>query len=286
VAGEVIGFGRPRSRRQLSPSTSLARDAGVSKGRELYGLFEARQALRDKGYALVVEGYMDVVALAQAGYANAVATLGTACTADMCRSCFRYTDTGCSASTATLPAAAPRARARAALPHAGDLRTVRFLFPAPEHGPRQLLCANSALGLRGTGDCRRAAVRVSSSNRRRRRRPGTAEGRSRMLAQRRPLWHALPEVTQAPVAAGTGTPRATRAARSRCAVGARRRRAAAAPVAGHGAGPHRAAPAGRRAPENSADLALRLLLRHSDWWQACPPTTTNCCTRWAAATAP
>ena len=42
---------------------------------------EARQALREKGHVLVVEGYMDVVALAQSGLGNAVATLGTACTA-------------------------------------------------------------------------------------------------------------------------------------------------------------------------------------------------------------
>ncbi len=48
------------------------------KGRELYGLYEARMALRRIERLLVVEGYMDVVALAQAGLPNAVATLGTA----------------------------------------------------------------------------------------------------------------------------------------------------------------------------------------------------------------
>jgi DNA primase len=58
-----------------SPETPV-----FSKGHELYGLFEARQAMRDLGYALVTEGYMDVVALSQLGFANAVATLGTACT--------------------------------------------------------------------------------------------------------------------------------------------------------------------------------------------------------------
>jgi DNA primase len=63
-----------------------------SKGRELYGLFEARQALREQGYVLVTEGYMDVVALAQLGFPNAVATLGTACTPDHVQKLFRFTD--------------------------------------------------------------------------------------------------------------------------------------------------------------------------------------------------
>ena len=80
VRGDVIGFGgrvldKGEPKYLNSPETPV-----FHKGQELYGLFEARQGLRAKGYALVVEGYMDVVALAQWGYPNAVATLGTACT--------------------------------------------------------------------------------------------------------------------------------------------------------------------------------------------------------------
>ncbi|MDB5804037.1 MAG: dnaG [Betaproteobacteria bacterium] len=71
--GRVIGAGEPKYLN--SPETPL-----FEKGRELYGLFEARQAIREAGRALVVEGYMDVVALAQHGVGYAVATLGTACT--------------------------------------------------------------------------------------------------------------------------------------------------------------------------------------------------------------
>jgi len=71
--GRVIGAGEPKYLN--SPETPL-----FEKGRELYGLFEARQAIRESGRALVVEGYMDVVALAQHGVGYAVATLGTACT--------------------------------------------------------------------------------------------------------------------------------------------------------------------------------------------------------------
>ncbi|PZQ68270.1 MAG: DNA primase, partial [Variovorax paradoxus] len=92
VKGECIGFGGrvlgdEKPKYLNSPETPV-----FSKGRELYGLFEARAALRDKGYALVTEGYMDVVALAQLGFANAVATLGTACTPEHVQKLFRFTD--------------------------------------------------------------------------------------------------------------------------------------------------------------------------------------------------
>lgn len=53
---------------------------GFEKGRELYGFYEAKTAIKDLGSVFVVEGYMDVVLLAQGGVNNAVATLGTACT--------------------------------------------------------------------------------------------------------------------------------------------------------------------------------------------------------------
>ena len=136
VAGDVIGFGGrvfddSKPKYINSPETPL-----FSKGRELYGLFEARQALRDKGYALVVEGYMDVVALAQSGFPNAVATLGTACTAEHVQKLFRFTDAVVFSFDGD--AAGRRAANRAleaALPHASDLRSVRFLFLPPEHDP-------------------------------------------------------------------------------------------------------------------------------------------------------
>jgi len=71
--GRVIGQGEPKYLN--SPETPL-----FEKGRELYGLPQARQTLREKNTAIVVEGYMDVVALAQHGVGNAVAALGTATT--------------------------------------------------------------------------------------------------------------------------------------------------------------------------------------------------------------
>jgi DNA primase len=80
ASGRVVGFGgrvldKGEPKYLNSPETPL-----FSKGRELYGLFQARQAIRAAGKVVVVEGYMDVVALAQHGVEYAVATLGTATT--------------------------------------------------------------------------------------------------------------------------------------------------------------------------------------------------------------
>jgi len=83
--GRVLGTGEPKYLN--SPETPL-----FSKGRELYGLFLARHAIRDAGAVVVVEGYMDVVALAQHGVEYAVATLGTATTPVHVQKLFRQTD--------------------------------------------------------------------------------------------------------------------------------------------------------------------------------------------------
>ncbi len=81
--GRIIDQGEPKYLN--SPETPL-----FHKGRELYGLYRARDALKREGRALVVEGYMDVVALAQFGIDYAVATLGTATTRDHLERLFRY----------------------------------------------------------------------------------------------------------------------------------------------------------------------------------------------------
>ena len=83
--GRVLGEGEPKYLN--SPETPL-----FEKGREVFGLPQARGALRDKNTAIVVEGYMDVVALAQHGVGNAVATLGTATTATHVQKLLRQVD--------------------------------------------------------------------------------------------------------------------------------------------------------------------------------------------------
>ena len=134
--GQVIGFGgrildQGDPKYLNSPETPL-----FSKGNTLYGLFEARQAIRAQEYALVCEGYMDVVALAQLGFPNAVATLGTACTANHVRMLFRQTDRVVFSFDGD--AAGQRAAQRAletCLPLMSDDKEIRFLFLPTEHDP-------------------------------------------------------------------------------------------------------------------------------------------------------
>ena len=83
--GRIIDQGEPKYLN--SPETPL-----FEKGRELFGLPQARQALRETDTAIVTEGYMDVIALAQNGVGNAVATLGTATTATHVTKLLRQVD--------------------------------------------------------------------------------------------------------------------------------------------------------------------------------------------------
>ncbi len=194
VRGEVIGFGgrvldKGEPKYLNSPETPV-----FHKGQELYGLFEARLGLRAKGYALVVEGYMDVVALAQWGYPNAVATLGTACTAEHVAKLFRFTESVVFSFDGD--AAGRRAAARAleaALPHASDLRSIRFLFLPAEHDPDSYIrelgpeAFERALGQAVPLSTQLIAHAGSDCD------LAQAEGRSRMLTQAGPLVELLPE---------------------------------------------------------------------------------------------
>jgi DNA primase len=134
--GQVIGFGgrvldQGEPKYLNSPETPL-----FQKGSELYGLFEARQAIREAGYALVTEGYMDVVALAQLGFPQAVATLGTACTPTHVQKLLRQTDQVIfSFDGDNAGRRAARRALDASLPHAGDDKIIKFLFLPPEHDP-------------------------------------------------------------------------------------------------------------------------------------------------------
>jgi DNA primase len=192
--GECIGFGGrvfgdEKPKYLNSPETPV-----FHKGRELYGLFEARSALRDMGYALVTEGYMDVVALAQLGFANAVATLGTACTAEHVHKLFRFTDAVVFSFDGD---AAGRRAARkaldAALPYASDTRSVKFLFLPAEHDPDSFIREyGSDAFARYVGDAlplSRFLVEAASEGCD----LGQAEGRAHMASNARPLWTALPD---------------------------------------------------------------------------------------------
>ena len=204
VKGECIGFGGrvlasgagPAGAPEAAPGPKYLNSPETpvfSKGRELYGLFEARAALREHGYALVTEGYMDVVALAQLGFPNAVATLGTACTPEHVQKLFRFTDSVVFSFDGD--AAGRRAARKAldgALPFATDVRTVKFLFLPSEHDPdsyiRELGRDAFARCIEGATPLSRFLVEVA--------REGcdlaTAEGRAHTAANARPLWTQLP----------------------------------------------------------------------------------------------
>jgi len=134
--GQVIGFGGRvldggEPKYLNSPETPL-----FQKGLELYGLFEARQAIRDAGYVLVTEGYMDVVALAQLGFPQAVATLGTACTTTHVQKLLRQTDDVIfSFDGDRAGRKAARRALEACLPQVSDDKTIKFLFLPQEHDP-------------------------------------------------------------------------------------------------------------------------------------------------------
>jgi DNA primase len=120
--GRVLGAGEPKYLN--SPETPL-----FSKGRELYGLFQARNAIRAAGKVVVVEGYMDVVALAQHGVEYVVATLGTATTPVHVQKLFRLTENVvfCFDGDAAGRKAAWRALENA-IPVLADGRNAAFLF--------------------------------------------------------------------------------------------------------------------------------------------------------------
>ena len=131
--GRIIDAGEPKYLN--SPETPL-----FHKGRELYGLYEARQALRKVERLMVVEGYVDVVRLAQSGIAYSVATLGTATTPEHLNRLFRVTSeiVFCFDGDAAGRTAAWRALENA-LEHARDGRQLRFLFLPEGHDPDTLV---------------------------------------------------------------------------------------------------------------------------------------------------
>jgi DNA primase len=139
--GRVIGFGgrviNPEDTPKYlnSPETPL-----FHKGQELYGLYEARQALRHIERLLVVEGYMDVIALAQQGIDYAVATLGTATTADHVQKLFRLANevVFCFDGDRAGREAAWRALENA-LPVLSGTHTVRFMFLPEGEDPDTLV---------------------------------------------------------------------------------------------------------------------------------------------------
>jgi DNA primase len=131
--GRVLGAGEPKYLN--SPETAL-----FHKSKELYGLYETRLARRPLKRLLVVEGYMDVVRLHQAGITEAVATLGTATTVEHLRRAFRLVSevVFCFDGDRAGRAAAWRALQQS-LPEAREGRELRFLFLPEGEDPDSLV---------------------------------------------------------------------------------------------------------------------------------------------------
>ena len=143
--GKVIGFGgrvidsEGTPKYYNSPETPL-----FQKSYELYGLLASRKAIREKAYVLVVEGYMDVVGLAQNGIKNVVATLGTATTAFHIKKLMRYTQEiiFCFDGDNAGRAAAWRAMNNSLI-SVTDTIQLKFLFLPDGHDPDSFVRQNS-----------------------------------------------------------------------------------------------------------------------------------------------
>ena len=187
--GAVIGFGGRVINDEDTPKYLNSPETPVfEKGREVYGLVQARDALRAAGRVLVVEGYMDVVALAQFGVGYAVATLGTATTPVHVTKLLRLTDELVFSFDGD--AAGRKAAWRAlevSLPLATDAKPIRFLFLPQEDDPDTYIRQH---GKEAFEQLVREAPTLSSfllAELRASADLGTAEGRSRLLVAAKPL---------------------------------------------------------------------------------------------------
>jgi len=187
VRGRVVGFGgrvldRGEPKYLNSPETPV-----FAKGRELYGLFQARDAIRDAARVVVVEGYMDVVALAQHGVGYAVATLGTSTTPVHVQKLFRLTDSVvfCFDGDNAGRKAAWRALENA-LPTLADGKNAQFLFLPDGEDPDDFVRKRGKAAFESAlGD----AVPLSDFLLRElaaRHPPTSAEGRAALVAAARP----------------------------------------------------------------------------------------------------
>ena len=279
IKGECIGFGGrvlgdDKPKYLNSPETPV-----FSKGRELYGLFEARGALREQGYALVTEGYMDVVALAQLGFPNAVATLGTACTNEHVHKLFRFTDAVVFSFDGD--AAGQRAARKAldaALPYATDVRSIKFLFLPEEHDPDSFIRANGTEAFasyvaQATPLSRfliEAACDACDLQ--------TAEGRAHMASNAKPLWSLLPEgalkiqlLGEIALLVHMGAPELSALWGSTGVAGKSERTQGKPTHVPHATTNYRSTTrrrSGRTVPTSRADHAVRILLSNTGLWEA------------------
>ena len=191
--GAVLGFGARsldgnEPKYLNSPETPVYR-----KGRELYGLFEAQEAIRRRRRVIVCEGYLDVIQLAQAGFDETVAALGTAVTTHHVAELLRLSSHVVFAFDGD---AAGRKAARraleAALPALGDTTRIDFVLLPEGEDPDSLVRAHGAAAfeaeLARALPLSRWFIRALAEGKD----LGTAEGRAALLAEAKPLAAAMP----------------------------------------------------------------------------------------------
>jgi DNA primase len=185
--GRVMGNDEPKYLN--SPETAV-----FHKGRELYGLYEARQARQRLDNVLVVEGYMDVVSLACHGINNAVATLGTATTGEHLRRLFRATQQVlfCFDGDRAGRDAAWRALENS-LPEMRDTRQVKFLFLPDGEDPDSLVRSGGAAALTGRFDSALPLSDYLFEQLNAQADTRSLDGQARLAELARPLLQRLPE---------------------------------------------------------------------------------------------
>lgn len=185
--GRVLGEGTPKYLN--SPETAL-----FVKHRELYGLYELLAAQRKPERILVVEGYMDVISLAQAGVINAVAALGTATSVEhvkilfrFCREivfCFDGDRAGHGAAWKALDASLPLMR---------EGRSVRFLMLPDGQDPDSLVRLEGGTGFERRMDAAAPLSDYFFAQLAERHDLGAMEGRAALIGEAKPLLETLPE---------------------------------------------------------------------------------------------
>jgi len=184
--GRIIGKGEPKYLN--SPETPI-----FSKGQELYGLWEARQAIRKEGQVIVVEGYMDVVGLAQQGIANSVATLGTATTPEHVKKLLRASDKVVFSFDGDGAGRRAAWRAlQACLPLLRDDISIRFLFLPSEHDPDSYVKEFGSAAFKTCLTEAAALSRFLLEELASRHNLNEAEGRASCLHEAKPLLAAIP----------------------------------------------------------------------------------------------
>jgi len=184
--GRVLGAGEPKYLN--SPETPV-----FHKGQALYGLYEARQTRGRAAEIIVVEGYLDVASLAQHGIEPAVATLGTATTAEHIRRLTRLTDRVifCFDGDRAGRAAAWRAL-ETTLPHAGGTVEIKFLLPPEGQDPDSLVRERGAEAFRALLATATPLSEFLLEELQRKVDLASADGRARLTALVRPLLAQLP----------------------------------------------------------------------------------------------